>query len=72
MFKKNSNFSANSMDIVNIKCSADIPVSKLELLNQHFGHCRFIYNWEIDYNKERHKNNETASGYHWEYVDKEN
>ena len=62
MFKKGTS-DINSMNTVNIKCNIDIPVSKQELLNKHFGHCRFIYNWAIDYNKERYKNNETSFNY---------
>ena len=51
------------MNTVNIKCSIDIHISKQELLNKHFGHCRFVYNWAIDYNKERYKNNEIPFNY---------
>ena len=43
MFKKGTS-DIDSMNTVNIKCSIDIPVSKQELLNRYFGHCRFIYN----------------------------
>ena len=57
MFKKSNSFKSDSSNTVNIKCSIDIPVSKLELLNKHFGHSRFIYNWAIDFNTDRYKNN---------------
>ena len=57
MFKKSNSFKRDSSNTVNIKCSIDIPVSKLELLNKHFGHSRFIYNWAIDFNTDRYKNN---------------
>jgi putative transposase len=49
---KSKNAAKSEFGIVKIKCKIDIPKSKQELLNQYFGHSRYIYNWAVDYNKE--------------------
>jgi putative transposase len=63
MFKKNGAFESNETNTVNIKCSLDIPASKEELLNQYFGHSRFIYNYCVNYNKELYKNEKRSLSY---------
>ena len=38
-----------------------------ELLEQQFGHCRYIYNWALDYSNWEYKNNQTNTfKKHWE------
>ena len=63
MFKKSNSFESNGLNTVNIKCSIIIPKQKEELLNKYFGHSRYIYNWAIDLNNERYKNNEQTLNY---------
>ena len=58
MQKRKGSFSANAENTVNIQCRTFI--NDIELLNKHFGHTRYIYNWAIDYNKELYKNGEKA------------
>jgi putative transposase len=58
MQKRKGSFESNACNTVNIKCQ--IFIEDEELLNQHFGHCRYIYNWAIDYNQKRYKTGEKA------------
>jgi putative transposase len=56
MLKKQGSFQSNELNTVNIKCR--IEIDDVELLNKHFGHARYVYNWAIDYNKARYNNGE--------------
>lgn len=58
MQKRQGAFQSNVMNTVNIKCRVFITDEKL--LNEHFGHCRYIFNWAIDHNKERYRNGEKS------------
>ena len=53
MLKKKNGFQANELNTVNIQCR--VWIEDVELLNQHFGHTRYIYNWAIAYNNEQFK-----------------
>ena len=58
MLKKAGSFQSNQMNTVNIKCR--IFIDDTELLNKHFGHARFVFNWAVDLNKTRYANGEKA------------
>ena len=58
MLKKRSDFTANETNTVNIQ--GRILIEDVELLMQHFGHSRYVYNWCIDYNNDRYKNGQKA------------
>ena len=62
MFKSKNSKEAE-FGTVNIKCSVFLNEEQKTLLNQHFGHSRFVYNWAIDLNNERYKNNEQTLSY---------
>ena len=52
---KNSNAKTAEYGTVNIKCRIEVPASKQKLLEQYFGHSRYVYNWAVNYNKTLYK-----------------
>lgn len=62
MFKSKNSKEAE-FGTVNIKCSVFLNKEQETLLNQHFGHSRFVYNWAVSLNKELYDKEKRSLSY---------
>ena len=60
---KNANAKVNEFGTVNIKCKIEVSKSKQKLLEQYFGHSRYVYNWAVNYNKTLYKEEGRSLGF---------